>query len=205
MTRKVTIPIYDGDDFERMSDLRRAVSIAERNVEEAEASTRQPASALRFGDADTSIADVVAAKGELKKARDAFDAAVDEAAERAEEWVLEPIGHEEYRELLADHPPREVDGEGDKKVTHPDDEGFEVNTRTFSKALLEYIDPEDDEIRTVVAPTFDTPAAFRRRLKRLAAGEFETLWMAAMQVNSGGITDPKLLRFSAAGPRSNET
>lgn len=202
MSRQVTIPIYDGDDFERMSELRREVDIAERKAmaEQERASLDAP---LRVGDNQSD--EVEKAKATLQAARDAFDAFVDEAEQRAEMWVLHPIGHAEFRALLREHEPRKVDGEDGKQVTHPDDEGWEVNTETIGKALLEFVDPDDDTIRTIVAPQFDTVAAMRKRLKRLAAGEFDSMWIAALGLNNGAVADPKLLRYSPAVPRSSET
>lgn len=203
MPRKTTIPIYDGDDFERLAELRREVAIAERKLEAAKADAA--GAALRLGDGD-SVAD---AQAEVKRAQDAYDAFVDEAAERAEMWVLHPIGHEEWRELLKAHPPRKVTTTGadgkEAEETDPEDAYFGVNTETFPKALLLFVDPEDDEIRTVAEPAFDTTAALRKRVKRLSVGEFETLWVSAYQLNSGAIADPKLSRFSPAGPRSDAT
>jgi hypothetical protein len=188
MSRKTTIPIYDGDDFERLAELRRAVDIAERNAADA--------SPLRLGDEVSS---------DVQDAKDAYDKFVDEAAERAEEWEIHPIGHEEFRELLKEHPPRKITGEDGKESDHPDDAIVGVNSETFGKALLLFVDPEDDDIRTIVKPVFDSQAALRKRLKRLSAGEFDSIWVAAFFLNNGAVSDPKLSRFSPAGPRSSET
>ena len=191
-TRKVTIPIYDGDDFERMSELRREVMVAERRAEEGVVSK----TSARAGDDEPDY---------LQEAKDAFDAFVDEAAERAEMWVLNPIGHEEFRELLKAHPPRTIKSEDGKEVPDPEDDGWDVDITAFPKALLSFVDPDDEEVRTVVEPKFDTEAQFRRRLKRLSAGEFESIWVAAYMLNNGAISDPKHFRFSPAGLRSSET
>jgi len=191
MTRKVTIPIYNGDDFERISELYRKVTIAER---QAAADLTSPP---RMGGLGT--------PAYVQEAKDAYDAYVDEASERAEMWVLNSIGHEEFRDLLKTNPPRKITGEDGKEATHPDDEGWDVDTSAFPKALLLFVDSEDDEIRTVAEPQFDSPAALRKRLKRLSAGEFDSLWVAAMGLNSGVIADPKLSRFSPDAPRSSET
>ena len=197
MPRKTTIPIYDGDDFERLSELRREVEIAERKAASLSDAPR------RFGDLPAASSD------EVQAAKDAYDAFVDEAAERAEMWVLHPIGHAEFRQLLKDHPPRKVpeaDTDGKShEVTHPEDAGWEFNVETFPKALLEFIDPDDDDIRTVVEPKFDTVAALRKRLKRLSVGEYDSIWAAAYMLNNGAVADPKASRFSPAGPRSDET
>ena len=199
MSRKISIPLYDGDDFDRLSELRREIDIAERKAE----LPFLPGSPRRLGD----LGDETVARAEVKRAKAAFSEAVDEAAGRAETWVLEAIGHEEFRDLLAAHPPRKVtetvDGE-DREVTHPDDAGWEVNTQTFPRALLEFVDPEDDEIRTVAEPALD-PVALRRRIKRLSAGEFDTLWVAAHELNAGRVADPKASASYVGGQRSDET
>lgn len=206
MSRKTTVPIYDGDDFERLAELRREVEIAERKADEVRKRAEQAASTRRFGD-DTE-GPVRQAEECVQAAKDAYDAFVDEASERAEMWVLTPLGHEEFRQLIKDHPPRKVTqpGEDDKdvEVTHPDDAGWDVNTETYPKALLLFVDPEDEEHRTVAEP-FESVAALRKRVRRLSAGEFDSMWIRAHMLNNGAVADPKLSRFSPAGPRSDET
>ena len=191
MTRRATIPIYDGDDFERLAQLRMNVVIAERKAAEEFVGAR------RMGDEEQAEPPYVT------EAKAAYDALVDEASERAEMWVLEPIGHAEYRALLRDNPPRET-GEGDAVQVDPDDAEWGVNVDTFPQALLTFVDPDDDTIRTVVEPAFDSLAEMRKRLKRLAPGEWDTLWVAAKALNEQGIRDPKASRYSPT-PRSSET
>jgi len=198
--RKTTIPLYHGDDFEQLGELRRAIEIAERKAEAEQNAPR------RAGD------DLPAAEN-LAAARANFSAFVDEATERAEMWVLQPIGHEEFRNLLRDHPPRKItepDGEGgEREVTHPEDAELapliNVNTETFPKALLGFVDAEDDEIRTIAEPVFDSPAAMRKRLRRLAAGEFESLWVSAYMINDGTIGDPKASPYYSGAPKPDVT
>lgn len=194
---KATIPIYHDDDFERLADLRREVNLAERRLEVAKAEAEESdAAPARVGDDEPN--DVAAKREALAVAQQEFNAFVDEASERAEMWELKPIGHEEFRDLLAAHPPRKVaEGEGDdaKEVVHADDAGWEVNTETFPKALLLFVDPDDDEVRTVVEPKFDTEAAFRKRVKRLSRGEFQSMWTTAYMANQGGVADPKSKKF----------
>lgn len=191
MPRK-TITIYEGDDFERLTDLQAEVARAERAASLASSPTR-------LGDADPSA---------VQDARDAFDAFVDVAASRAEAWELHSIGFEAWQKLLADHPARKVtEGEGDdaKEVTHPDDAGWEVNTSTFGKALLLFVDAEDPEHRTVAKlGDAEVGTVLPKRLRRLSQGQFDTLWITAHALNTGGVSDPKLARYST-GPRSSES
>ncbi len=207
MPRKANIPIYDGDDFEAMRDLRLEVSIAERKLEAVLLSEGKGRAAARLGDDDP---DAIREAGEaVQRAQDAYDAFVDEAAGRAEMWVLTTIGHAEFRELLKQHPPRKEtikDSDGKEiEVPHREDAPFGVNTETFPAELLLYVDEDDDELRTVLEPAFDDVKALKRRVKRLAAGEFDSLWIAALELNRGGIADPKLGRFSPTSERSDET
>jgi hypothetical protein len=212
MPRK-TIVIYEGDDFERLSTLRAEVGIAERQLSEAllVASTA-PA---RFGDDDPD--EITALRESLKAAQDAYDSFVDVAAERADEWVIESIGHEAWRDLLTAHPARKVlanptappnPGEtvivDTREVDHPDDEAFGVNTEEFGKALLLFVDPDDDEHRTVTKAGDADLARLGTRVRRLSQGQFDTLWMSAFYLNTGGVADPKLSRYSIA-PRSSES
>lgn len=188
-----TITIYADGDLERLGELRLNVAIAEREAEEAKTEAR------RYGD------DVTAETQTVAEAKAEYDAFLDVAAERADAWVVDHIGHAEFRDLVKAHPVRKVDGESGPdgtptQVTHPDDEPFGVNVETFAKALLLYVDPEDPEIRTIKEPAENVP----RLVKRLSMGQFETLWIAAYQENVGGPMDPKVTRFSTA-PTSSAT
>lgn len=199
---QATIPILTPADQEHLSHLKRAVQVAQRNAKQ---NSGVP---LRGGDADPNE--------ELEAAKAAYNEYLDEAEERAEKWVLETIGHEEYRELLKDHPPRKVTEQADDgtvtEVDHPDDKDWGVNTETFPKKLLLYVDEEDAEIRTIADLKDDDGnniaadlAKIQRRVKRLSMGQFETLWVNAVTLNGVGVTDPKSDRFSTVTPRSTET
>lgn len=190
MPRK-TITIYDGDDFERLGEL-------QAEVRRAELRAGDDSGPRRMGDDEP---DAVA------EAKAAFDEFVDVAADRAESWVLESIGHEAWRDLVTAHPARTVtEGEGAeaKEVTHPDDDGWGVNTETFGKALLLFVDPEDDEHRTVTKIGDAELSTLPKRLRRLSQGQFDTLWVTAHALNTGAVNDPKALRYSTA-PRSTES
>lgn len=203
---KTTVPIFADDDLERLDDARRAVRVAERNA--AEAAT----SPLRIGDAPVAVE----SDPNVKEARAAYDKVLDEAAERADGWVLETIGFGEFRELLKQHPPRmitEPDEDGnDREVVHPDDENFRVNAETFPKELLLFSDnDEDPPIRTIAELNVDgvniagEPAKVLKRVKRLSEGQFKALWTTAFVLNTQDVVDPKLNRFSAITRRSDET
>ncbi|QSR25520.1 hypothetical protein CFH99_07770 [Nocardioides aromaticivorans] len=194
MPRK-TVLLYADGDFERLSELRTRVGIAERNAVQAEGLPR------RLGDDDSTSAEVEAARAE-------YDAFVDVAAERAEEWVVESIGHEDWRDLLLAHPMRkttEAGPEGPVEVDHPVDAEWGFNVETFGKALLLWADPEDETHRTIQKAGDVALGGLARRVKRLSAGQFETLWATAYALNTGGVTDPKSGRYSLGAAKSDET
>ena len=194
--------IYQGDDMGRLADLRRAADIAERLAEQ------DTGSAKRLGDTE--------AQAEVQAAQDAYDAFVDEAAERAVTVELKSIGRRRFRDLMAEHPPRKVaakpseDDEDevptDAEVDHPDDAGFGVNIETFGEALLTYIDADDPTIRTITAPDFAGRKAVAAFIDdELADGDFDSLWVTAYALNRQPSADPKASRFSAAPRSSTET
>jgi hypothetical protein len=180
--RTATVVIYQGDDLERLSELRRKADTAERIQ-------RENADSARIGDGDDS------GVAELKAAYDAF---VEEAAERAEVVTLRAIGRGRWRDLLADHQPREVDGE-----PHPDDAVYGCNVETLPDALLTFV---DGDVRTIESPEFATSKACRDFLDNdLSAGDFESLWVTAYWLNVSPGADPKASRYSLDTPSSSET
>lgn len=183
-----TVNIYADGDLDRLAELLAAVAVAE-----ARAAQARSGESRRHGDAFDVEDDAV------QEAQAAYNAALDEAAERADAWTVDHIGHTEFRELLKAHPPRKVDvepedGETAKQVIHPEDEGLGVNMERFPSALLLYVDPDDPEIRTIVDPE----DGVARKVKRLSLGQFQTLFAAAWRANTGGPLDPKATRFSTA-------
>ena len=194
MPRK-TVLLYADGDFEQLAELRTRVGIAERNAIKAEGVPR------RLGDEDDTSAEVEAARA-------AYDEFVDIAAERAEEWIVESIGHEDWRDLLIAHPMRKVNEngpDGPTEVDHPVDNEWGFNVETFGKALLLWADPEDETHRTIQKAGDVALVGLARRIKRLSAGQFETLWATAYALNTGGVTDPKSGRYSLGAAKSDET
>lgn len=212
---KKTVPILVDGDQERLDELDRAVQVAARKVQAATLRAKADAGApLRGGD-EVPAEDISKAEATLQAAQDAFDAFLDEAAERAEDWVLESIGHEEFRNLLKDNPARMVtktkeDGTTSEEID-PEDKAWGVNTETLPKLLLLFADPEDPDIRTVAevkagrTNIAKDPGALRKRVKRLSEGQFDKLWVEALLLNRAGVSDPKFNRFSPIIPRSDET
>lgn len=199
-----SVTIYHGDDLQRLGELRTAVHIAERAYDDE--ATRVRSEPSRFGD---DAPDELRTKREAVEAAKAeYDAFVDQAASRADEWIIEPIGHEEWRDLLEKHPARMVtqgDGDEAKQVVHEDDADYGVDTRTFPKALLLFVDPDDPEHRTIVKAADADRDEIPKRVKRLPIGKFETLWVSAYWLNVGGVTNPKAERYSIVTSGSTET
>lgn len=184
--RTTTIPIYQGDDLEHLAELYREVKHAE---ERAATAAKAP---LRDGD------EIPSAQAE----RDAYDAAVDEAAERAVMVTLTSIGRTRWRNLLAAHPARTHEV-GDKTETIEDDQLYEVNTETFPLALLTY---SRDGVRTTTLDPAVSDADLRAFLDdEVPEGDFERLWQSAYWLNRSLGSDPKDSKFSTASPRSAES
>lgn len=177
--RTACVVIYQGDDLERLAGLRREVDVAERQAEQAAKAPR------RGGD------EIVSAQG----AQDAYDAFVDEAAERAIEIHVTALRRKRFRKLMAEHPPRKVDGEKGKE-THPDDEMYEVNVETFGEVFLPL---------SITAPTFDTPDGLEDFIEELSDGDYERVFSTAYWLNRAPGGDPKATRYSPASLNSDET
>lgn len=206
--RETVVPIYQGDDIGTISDLRQAADVAERIALQAKAK----GSPVRLGGDP--------ADDEAQAAKDAYDEFVDQAAERAVLVELRSIGRRRFRDLMAAHPPRtvKVDDDPDEDApadaptgqheeTHPDDDSWGVNTETFGDALLKYVDPDDEEIRTVAGPE---PLLSRKGLAaflddEVAEGDYDGLWVTAYGLNRQPSADPKSSKFSAARRSSTET
>lgn len=211
MPRNTTVLIFAGEDHAELADLRRRVGIAERKVLIAEAEVENARLAPRMvGDEVPSDDTVTQAKKAVEDAKAEYDAFVAEAADRAEVWELEAIGHDEWRAMKDRHPPRKVpaptEADPEAAEVHEDDaEPWLVNTVTFGKELLNYrhTDEDGDEFRTVVKPDLSVDD-LRRRIKRLSDGEFHDLWSTAYLLNSGGIGNPKGSTYGTT-PTSSET
>lgn len=182
--RTATIPIYQGDDAERLAELRMAVAVAERQAEQ------RKGEALRSGDAPDD---------EVRAAQDAYDAYVDEAAERAVEVVVRAIGRRRFRDLVAQHPPRMVKNSKGEEVVHDDDASYDVNVETFADALLRFAEPGDEGVRTIIAPedAVKSPTALRDFLDDdVTDGDYDKIFTVAYWINRAPGSDPKELRYS---------
>lgn len=198
--RTATVVLYQGDDMDRMTELRREADQA------AEIAQRSKAP-LRAGD------EVVSE--DVQRKRDAYDAFVDVAAERALTVEIHSIGRRRFRDLMLAHPPRKImikddpDPEqpgipvGEHEVNHEEDAGWEINSDTFPEALLSFIDPDDSEVRTIAEPAFkDRKSVIEFLNDECSEGDFNGLWQAAYYLNRLPSQDPKASRFSTGLPSS---
>lgn len=199
--RRATVVLYQGDDLDRLTELRRIKDAAERRAEADE-----PEVAARFGD------DEPTEKTALPE-QIAYDRAVDEARERALTVVIDTIGRTALRDLIAAHPPRRVQSRPGEdgatvEVDHPEDAGYEVNTSTFPEALLCYFDDSDPDgiVQTIAEPKFPTTAARTRFVNReLSDGDFERLWTLALLRNRTPSFNPKDLGYGSGSMTSDAT
>lgn len=175
--RTTTLTLYDGDDFERLAELRREADHATALSEKAE-----DEGVRRAGEdeADPELA----ADARAKQAR--YDAFVDEAAERATEVRLRAMRGKAFRALMAEHPPR--DG-------NDMDAQYGVNTETFPLPLL---------VECLESPEL-TPSARQEFIEDLADGDYELWWVTAYWLNRGQGGDPKAGRYSTDSQSSDVT
>lgn len=205
--RTTSVFIHHPDDLEELALRQQAVDLAEKRLLMAATIGRASGAAARAGDDEPDVpSEVAQRKAELQDATDAYDAAVDAAADRAVEFRLRSIGRRRWAELIAAHPARRVASDEDPSiiVTHPDDVEHAVNTATFGLALLAYQDEDDTAVRTIEEPALDTAQVRSLVDDELTEGDFERLWTAAYWLNRAQGVDG-LGKYSTTTPSSSAT
>lgn len=172
--RRDTVTIYDGDDWDALSDLRR---IAER----ADLMASTPDKSVLAVD----IVDPAAAWEDYAQA-------AEEAAERGLTVTLEDIGSGRWRDLVAEHAPRE----GNRL-----DKQFGYNVDTFPRALLAF---RDERRRTIVEPEMGA-GELDDFLRDISDDDFDALYQKAASLNRGRVADPKDVRSLNGRPSSDAT
>lgn len=162
------IVMYHGDDMATLSDLKRKADAA--------------ANGSRTDDGADE--------------RAAYEAFLDEAAERAVEVVIQAIGPKRWQDLVLAHPPRMEESEPDeqgrtRQQVCDADLVDEFNTETLPRALLMYVDPDRPSIQTIIKPEFDDEADRAEFVDFEIAGDFERLWRVALAYNTTGSRNPK--------------
>ena len=171
--RTETVPIFQGDD---------AAAIAAALADVNRATAMEAVGARRLNEVSPA-----------QEAAEHYDEVVAEALPRAVTAMVRALGRKQYRQLRAEHPPRE-DDEGDEEAGY--------NREALHDALLEYYDPETGET-TVIAPTFGSKQTLVAWLDDLSDGNFVQLAMAAVRVNEGGSPSPKASLASQIGRMFN--
>lgn len=195
--RTATVVIYQGDDLEQLGELKREADLAELLAQKDldEARRRARGAPRRDGDADPVTAAVAAFEAAVGPSRDAYDAFLDEAAERAVEVEVRSLGRKRFRTLVEAHPARTTTDSEGKESVHEDDDGFGVDTTAFPDTLLTY---REDGVHTIVSPEF-TPGELSDFLDdEVSDGDYEKLWQTAYYLNRSPGPDPKATRYSAA-------
>lgn len=206
-----TVLIYQGDDAAKLANLRRALTVAgERGALAVEAAVRGARGQnLRDGDLDPVVEARDQAEADIEVAQAAFDAFLPEAAERALEVEVRTLGSRQFRELVAAHPPRKVMrkvGDDEQEVDHEDDVQFGVNTETFPRALLTFVDSEDTSVRTITAPEFTGSRDLASFVDdELTEGNMDRLWLKVFALNRSQGADPFVELTSLASRSSSET
>lgn len=180
------VVIYSGTDLAKIAELHQNAERADRLYKQARES-----GTAKIGPGDEQTP---------QQAKDAHDAFVAEAAERAEIVKLRAIGRRQWRALLDKHPARTVrrmlDG-AESDVTHDDDEGYGVNTASFSEALLTFSEGNGDDLeQTIVSPEFASKDARLKWLDNLSGGDFDRLFLTAYNLNGSLGFDPKEAVYS---------
>lgn len=174
--RTAIVTIYQGDDMARLAELHRAAEVARRRAEVAAKGPRRAGDAVVSADAEEA----------------AYNAAVDEAADRAVGVEVTAIGSRRFRDLLAEHPPRMETVDGKSEIVE-DDREYAVNTETLPMALLSF---RDDTKRTVTDPSLSAADLREFLEEECSAGDFEKLWETAYWLNRGEGMDPRLGKYS---------
>lgn len=182
--RTTTVVIYQGDDIDNLGDLRRAVSIAERDVEQRELEAKS--ANTRMGGTDPAI--VAAAQAKLEQAKADYNTFVDDAAERAVMIEVTALKRTRFRELMASHPAR--DGNDGDSI-------YGINMDDFPVPFL-----ADSVTKVTIGDRELNPGQVRDLVDDLPEGDFERVFAVAYMLNRAPGADPREGRYSAA-PRSS--
>ena len=175
--RTSTVVIYQGDDIDELSILRRKAEQARAVVEAAAGESR------RIGD-DLGTED-------LKAAQDAYDDFVDEAEQRAVMVEVRALKRGTFRDLMAKHPAR--DGNDDDKM-------FSVNMDDFPAPFLA------ESVQSVKVGARElSQGQVRDLLEDLAEGDFDRVFATAYWLNRAPGSDPSLGKYSLASGSSTAT
>jgi hypothetical protein len=181
--RTTTVVLFQGDDLDPIEERRQA-------FQRALVDQTRTVGVRRAGDDDLDDA---------KEAGAEYDRFMDEALERAAHVQLQALPRSRFRQMVADHPPREdeKDEAGEVTESHSEDRRYGFNVDTMADALV--------PASVVIEGQFANQPERDAWLDELSDAEFSKLYSAAILLNQGGGPDPKA-RFSSLIDRmSDET
>ena len=179
--RTSVVPVYQGDDADKIADLR---ADAERA-----ALTRRGNSRLDDGDADPFAAAV-----------ESYNVFLDEAYERALKVTIAALRKDDWRDLIADHPPRADVLDDDGKVVKSFDADHEVgfNVQTVAEPLISATLDRVEELGL-------DQELERDDADELSDADFNRIYSAAVDLNIGSGPDPKARLSLPPVPTSSGT
>ncbi|MDF9718036.1 hypothetical protein [Nocardioides sp. ChNu-99] len=177
--RTSTYVVLDGDVWEQLDELRAKAEQAEAI---AEVQNKNGASVR----ADEAV--------DPLSAWEAYADAVDAANADGLKVVLNDIGSGRWRDLVAQHPPRD----GNRR-----DQQLGYDTDRFPAALLGYVDHDTDR-RTIVEPVM-SELELKAFLRDISDSDLEAMYVIATNLNRAQAADPKDVRSLIARRSSNET
>ena len=183
--RQAVVLIYQGDDIDRLADLRNAI----------ERAARGDALLKRMGDES----------GSLSEALHAYDAFLDEANERAVKITITALRGDAYRDLIAQHPPRQPVKDESREVVEewPGDEERGFNLDTVAEPLIFATLQRSAE---VARANGEEPQEFDTGdVGELSNADFNRLFADIVGLNDGSGPDPKARLSSLLTQPSSET
>lgn len=165
--RTTTVTLFQGEDYDRERELRAA-------VERAAVQADNP---RRLGDSQ-----------DVRAAAAAYDAFVEEAAERGVTVTLQALKRTQWREMVSKHPVRE-----DNDV----DAGWGFNYETLCDDLV--------PASVLTGDQFHNERAVQDFLDELSDADFSKLYSAAHELNQAQGPDPKVRLSSRLALTGDET
>lgn len=174
--RTATITIYQGDYLDRIRHL-------ERKAEAAKDAAGSESSRLAH-----EIPEYLAIA-------ERHDALVAEAEASAVNVKVKALGRRAWRDLVAKHPPRTVEG-GASEADSKSDAAVGVNEETFKDELV---------AASIAEPEFSSRAACDEFTDSLADVDYDRLYYTAFALNRSVAADPKASLVSTLSRANDET
>lgn len=179
--RTTTVLIYQDDDLDQIAEHR-------AKVERAAMTSRRQA---REGDDEAS---------DLATAIREYNDFLDEAGERAAKVLLAALRKDDWRELVAQHPPRQpvLDDDGDVVEPYESDREYGFNIEKIAEPLLAATFKRVRDLE--LEQPFD-----EADLPELCDADYERVYQDAVGLNIGAGPDPKARLSLPPAPTSSAT